>query len=123
VIKPENKPEKQSPPVHAGGFFCVRLRLRQKRIMERILEILAISFVAVAALWFVSAQAWGILDWNSRGAERAAEAKLGLSIAAINWPAQCFKVGAPIIRDLPNPLAGEGYIASLEYAAFDFAPL
>jgi hypothetical protein len=28
--------------------------------MERILEILAISFVAVAALWFVSAQAWGI---------------------------------------------------------------
>jgi hypothetical protein len=26
-----------------------------------ILEILAISFVAVAAVWFVSAQAWGIL--------------------------------------------------------------
>ena len=78
--------------------------------------------IDLAALWFVSAQAWGILDWNSRGAERAAEAKLGLSIAAINWPAQCFKVGAPIIRDLPNPLAGEGYIASLEYAAFDIAP-
>jgi hypothetical protein len=31
------------------------------------------------------------------GAERAAEAKLGLSVAAFNWPAQCFKVGAPII--------------------------
>jgi hypothetical protein len=56
------------------------------------------------------------------GAERAAEAKLGLSIVAINWPAQFFKVGTPLIRDLPNPLAGEGYIASLEYAAFDFAP-
>jgi hypothetical protein len=30
--------------------------------MERILEILAISFVAIAAVWFVSAQAWGILS-------------------------------------------------------------
>jgi hypothetical protein len=47
-----------------------------------------------------------------------------LSVALFNWlcSTQCLKVGAPLIRDLPNALAGEGYIASLEYAAFDFAP-
>jgi len=43
----------------------------RERLMEWVLETLAIAFVAIAAVWFVVAQAYGI--WN--GVREAREAR------------------------------------------------
>ena len=63
------------------------LGLVRERLMEWVLEALAIAFVAIASVWFVIAQAYGILN-GVREAREARRKKKELRLSTVRFSRQ-----------------------------------